>query len=307
MVVGTRLVLVSHDSAVGPHLAVLWFRSRRAWRLERTSSRAFFKRWPTIGRLIHVGRMALFADTLALLLEHDVPMDEAVALATGSSGDRRIRESGQVLAERIRRGEIASTGEDVIGAPPMLGWLLFHHRDRNRLVRSLRRIADSLRRHADWMSLWLSIYLPTWLTIGLGGSLALAYALSGTRATLRNTGAPINTTGRVKGQWNWARDGLEKPRFSYPGGMGGDDRFEMIMSAEDDEPEATSDEGEQGAKGGKPGPVLPIGGFSSPHVGGCLFAFGDGHVSFLSESIDMQTYQQLGHRADGKLLDESAF
>jgi len=159
-------------------LAVLWFRSRRAWRIERKSSRSFFTRWPTIGRLVHVGRMAVFADTLALLLEHDVPMDEAVTLATSSSGDRRIRKSGQVLAERIRRGETSSTGDDLAGAPPMLGWLLFHHRDRGRLVRSLRRIADSSRRHAEWMSRWLSVYLPAWLTIGLGGSLALAYALS---------------------------------------------------------------------------------------------------------------------------------
>jgi len=159
-------------------LAVLWFRSRRAWRIERKTSRAFFTRWPTIGRLIHVGRMAVFADTLALLLEHDVPMDEAVTLATSSSGDRRIRESGQVLAERIRRGERPSNSYDLAGAPPMLGWLLFHHRDRGRLVRSLRRIADTSRRHAEWMSRWLSVYLPTWLTVGLGGGLALAYALS---------------------------------------------------------------------------------------------------------------------------------
>ncbi len=158
-------------------LAVLWFRSRRAWRIERKTSRAFFTRWPTIGRTVHVGRMAALADTLALLLEHDVPMDEAVTLATSSSGDRRIRESGQVLADRIRRGEKSSTGNDLVGAPPMLGWLLFHHRDRGRLVRSLRRIADLSRRHAEWMSRWLSVYLPTWLTIGLGGSLALAYAL----------------------------------------------------------------------------------------------------------------------------------
>ncbi len=158
-------------------LVVLWSRSRRASRIERRSARAFFTRWPTIGRLVHVGRMGVFADTLALLLEHDVPMDEAVTLATSSSGDRRIRESGQVLAERIRRGEKSSTGDDLVGAPPMLGWLLFHHRDRGRLVRSLRRIADLSRRHAEWMSRWLSVYLPTWLTIGLGGSLALAYAL----------------------------------------------------------------------------------------------------------------------------------
>jgi prepilin-type N-terminal cleavage/methylation domain-containing protein/prepilin-type processing-associated H-X9-DG protein len=43
-------------------------------------------------------------------------------------------------------------------------------------------------------------------------------------------------------------------------------------------------------------------GFSSVHPGGANFAFGDGHVSFLSETTASDVYQQLGHRADGKLL-----
>jgi len=47
---------------------------------------------------------------------------------------------------------------------------------------------------------------------------------------------------------------------------------------------------------------LAVGGFGSYHPGGGEFAYGDGHVSFLSETIDVATYQQLGHRADGKLL-----
>lgn len=47
---------------------------------------------------------------------------------------------------------------------------------------------------------------------------------------------------------------------------------------------------------------LTVGGFGSYHPGGGNFAFGDGHVRFLAETIDVATYQQLGHRADGKLL-----
>ena len=43
-------------------------------------------------------------------------------------------------------------------------------------------------------------------------------------------------------------------------------------------------------------------GYSSFHPGGANFAFGDGHVGFLSETTALDVYQQLGHRADGKLL-----
>jgi prepilin-type N-terminal cleavage/methylation domain-containing protein/prepilin-type processing-associated H-X9-DG protein len=40
-------------------------------------------------------------------------------------------------------------------------------------------------------------------------------------------------------------------------------------------------------------------GFKSAHPGGANFLFGDGSVHFLHESIDMQSYQYLGAKADG--------
>ncbi len=48
---------------------------------------------------------------------------------------------------------------------------------------------------------------------------------------------------------------------------------------------------------------LWVGGFQSEHPGGANFLFGDGAVQFISEMIDLQVYRQLGHRADGKLLN----
>jgi prepilin-type processing-associated H-X9-DG protein len=40
-------------------------------------------------------------------------------------------------------------------------------------------------------------------------------------------------------------------------------------------------------------------GFHSYHQGGCNFAYADGSVHFLSETIDMKLYQYLGCRHDG--------
>ncbi len=82
--------------------------------------------------------------------------------------------------------------------------------------------------------------------------------MSGTRATLRNTGTPLNATV---------------------------DRGQRYSNTEAKEVDPSK-----------------VGGFGSFHPGGANFAFGDGHVQYLSESIDEVTYQQLGHRADGKLL-----
>jgi prepilin-type processing-associated H-X9-DG protein len=75
--------------------------------------------------------------------------------------------------------------------------------------------------------------------------------VSGTRATLRNTGTPINSS------------------------IHGGSEF--------------------------------VGGFSSMHAGGANLSFGDGSVRFVKETIDMNVYRLLGHRADGEPVSDNAF
>jgi prepilin-type N-terminal cleavage/methylation domain-containing protein len=87
--------------------------------------------------------------------------------------------------------------------------------------------------------------------------------MSGTRATLRNTGTLINAEAS---------------------------RRNRGMAAEEPAPKRDK---------------FYVGGFSSHHPGGAEFAFGDGSVHFLSETIDPELFQQLGNRADGKLLLDS--
>jgi prepilin-type processing-associated H-X9-DG protein len=41
--------------------------------------------------------------------------------------------------------------------------------------------------------------------------------------------------------------------------------------------------------------------FSSPHPGGAFFAYADGHVDWISDSVDMQTYRALSTRAGGEM------
>ena len=45
-----------------------------------------------------------------------------------------------------------------------------------------------------------------------------------------------------------------------------------------------------------------VGGFASAHTGGLLVGFGDANVQFIADTIDLETWQKLGHRADGKLV-----
>ncbi|MFC1596811.1 DUF1559 domain-containing protein [Planctomycetota bacterium] len=94
--------------------------------------------------------------------------------------------------------------------------------------------------------------------------------MSGTRSTLRNTGTVINMTPVVwDTQSRSRRRGREEDSAIFRVDQGGDD--------------------------------LAVGGFSSYHPGGANVALGDGSVRFISETIDTEIYEQLGHRADGKL------
>jgi prepilin-type N-terminal cleavage/methylation domain-containing protein/prepilin-type processing-associated H-X9-DG protein len=80
--------------------------------------------------------------------------------------------------------------------------------------------------------------------------------MSGTRATLRNTGVPLN--------------------------------FSTRRGAPSRSPPAST---------------MYVGGFGSRHTGGAHFAYADGRVQFLSDSINAQTLRALAHRADGRPAD----
>jgi prepilin-type N-terminal cleavage/methylation domain-containing protein len=143
--------------------------------------------------------------------------------------------------------------------------------------------------------------------------------MSGTRATLRNTAIPAAWTGMGGGRPNWAReplrDAIQRGRVygngdGDMGGMMGEMSYDGMAEAETEfvpdagtEDEATVEPPEPQPPAA-PGPTLPIGGFDSPHPGGMMFACGDGHVEFISQTISATVYQQMGHRADGKLIQE---
>jgi prepilin-type N-terminal cleavage/methylation domain-containing protein len=93
--------------------------------------------------------------------------------------------------------------------------------------------------------------------------------MSGTGASLRNTGTPINETSVM---------------FGVGGGYGAEE-----------EPEPEAEEGEA---------HNVVGGFGSFHTGGAQFLIGDGSVRFLSQNINQTLYTHLGNRADGELVGE---
>lgn len=113
--------------------------------------------------------------------------------------------------------------------------------------------------------------------------------MSGSSATLRNTGTPINMSGR-----------------NPPGRFTPLPKVEDVVVVGATVPQKTPDD--EAAIAEQTAAVFAspqyVGGFGSQHKGGgAVFAFADGRVEFLSEQIDQPLYQRLGHRDDGQLVD----
>ncbi len=110
---------------------------------------------------------------------------------------------------------------------------------------------------------------------------------SGTRSTLRNTGDAI---------------GLNRPSFltvSPP--------TSASLTAEKAAEEEAKATGKPIPKKKPEAPADPVGGFGSYHAGGSNFAFGDGSVRFLKQSITPRVYQLLGNRADGEMISAESY
>ena len=94
--------------------------------------------------------------------------------------------------------------------------------------------------------------------------------MSGTSATLRNTGTAIRTS--VVWDWTNARNAA--------GYESGSDETAAVDS---------------------PGPDYASGGLSSPHTGGSQVALADGSVRFISMNIGTALYRNLANREDGTM------
>jgi prepilin-type N-terminal cleavage/methylation domain-containing protein/prepilin-type processing-associated H-X9-DG protein len=134
--------------------------------------------------------------------------------------------------------------------------------------------------------------------------------LSGTRATLRNTGLRPNSGLPAAIAWSMPVDpnaGLDE--FGEPVVANPDADPAAPPSAEGEpKDKAAAEPAAEEAKpmppvhpSEAPDPTLFVGGFDSAHSAGVNFAFADGTVRFISDTIDLLILQQLANRADGKL------
>lgn len=164
---------------VGPVLLLIglffWWRSGRASAFP--IGRGSWMRWlPGVGRVVEWTAWSGFADLLALLVGHGVPMAQSLRLAGGASGDPRLARSAEVLAGQVEAGAVRYD-DRLKGFPPMLAWLLLGPGVGGSLEGPLRQAADGYRRRAILQADLVRVFVPIVATVAVGLLTCLLYVV----------------------------------------------------------------------------------------------------------------------------------
>jgi len=172
--------------------AVFWWRrSARAVSLDPTASLRIVGWTPWLRSAIRWSRAATFADALAMLVDNEVPLPEALLLAADTAGDRPMREAARLWASDLNAGDSRSAaitgpsppvaqGASAVGdrhqLPALLQWILVANQGRGSLLPGLRHASETYRRRAAHQAELARVLLPVILS-GVIGVLVLVYAV----------------------------------------------------------------------------------------------------------------------------------
>jgi type II secretory pathway component PulF len=169
--------------AVPPIVLLLFI----AWRFRRSSHRT--SSWADGSGLLaaiagtsnamYRERCAYFAQTLASLLECDVPLGKALSLSAGVCGETSIGDGARSLAKAVATG--SPPNEESAGTnrfPPFMRWALFESESTVGRARSLRMAASLYRNASNHTMRRARIIAPIIGLVVIGGSVTLLYCLT---------------------------------------------------------------------------------------------------------------------------------
>lgn len=155
-----------------------WVVSRRASILDHRRNGRLLAWLPTMGKVRAYSRAASAAEMLRLLVEHDVPLDEAIRLAGEAGGDPVTADACGQIAARLAEGQpLDAATTPLRDLPPLLRAAVLCGDNQRRLVRSARLAAETYRDRAQTLLETSRLFLPVALTLVVGLTVTLAFAL----------------------------------------------------------------------------------------------------------------------------------
>jgi len=158
-----------------------WIRSGRAALsishvgTARTNQPGWIRLFPAITNF----HRANFAELLALLLEQETPLPDAMLLASESVGDPNLVADAEQIAGRLRTGaSLTHSLQQASSIPPFMQWMMSTGEHQSALAPALRQVTDIYRRRAMHEAEWIKMCLPVAMVIVIGGGATLIYALS---------------------------------------------------------------------------------------------------------------------------------
>ncbi len=150
------------------------WRGSRALRWDASNS----SRRVSSRRMRNLGQLATFSEVLALLIEHEVPLPEALPLAANACADRALARDAASLAECLAAGGTgASLPDRFTTVPALIRWSLVGSASPLRLAESLRTASRGFREQAVEIQGRLNFLLPLLLVAVVGGSALLTFAV----------------------------------------------------------------------------------------------------------------------------------
>ncbi len=121
---------------------------------------------------------ATFLKILALLVEHETPLHEALVLAGHATGNRQIMVSSTEIAQRLQNGDsLQDSLKPATRLPRFLRWMLRSGEENGKLNETLKLAADVYEKRASRRAELLRVVLPVVLTVFIAGSVTLLYGL----------------------------------------------------------------------------------------------------------------------------------
>jgi general secretion pathway protein F len=160
-------------------VAVWWQRTRRAMVIDAGAAVRWLAWIPLAGRAVREAREAAMAEIFGLLVDHGVPLPEAMRLAATCTSDPRIAASATQLAAEIERGQIPKRERlEAAGVPPVLALLMATGARQQTLAAMATQAAETYRTRVVRDVGWLADWLPVWLILIVGSTVGLVYSLA---------------------------------------------------------------------------------------------------------------------------------